>query len=1196
MHVLLNDRFVEQTSELRQRYASVLSPTAVHTFHPMVGGEGRSPDGQWRAAANEALRDAAIAAIAPDVVVVTSLFEGFADEATISVPTAPRRWSNAVVLYDLIPLLHPHHFLQDPTMASWYRQRVEHLSRADLLLAISDASRLDSLTNLGRNADSVVNISAAIDPAFTAGSTDLQPNEAAVAIAHGLDRPFVMYTGGIDPRKNIDRLIAAYAALPHHLREAHQLAIVCAVDDVARTRLFEQANALGLGPHDVVLTGYVSDHDLRCLYRASTAFVFPSWYEGFGLPVLEAMASGRAAIGSNCSSIPEIIGRADALFDPHDTTSISQAIERVVIDHEFRADLERSGLERATQFSWDNTAKRALAAIEQLPPRHAAVTTARPRLAYVSPLPPIPSGISDYSAELIPELARHYDIDLIVADEASLTLDHGLPTRTVPWFREHHAEFDRVMYHFGNSEFHQHMFDLIEEVPGVVVLHDFFLSGLIAYMDAIGAAPGFWCRSLYQSHGYSGLQALTADTTGNGVMWTYPTNLRVIQNSDGVIVHSQYSRRLAEQWLGDGVGQDWALIPLLRVPFDASPAARAAARRKLGFAETDFVVCSFGMTGSTKLNHRLLTAFTTSVLAHDTSVKLLFVGENIGGPYGHDFLASLQQLGDDTRFTCTGRVDADEFHTYLLACDLAVQLRTMSRGETSAAILDCMNAGAPLIVNANGSTADLPAGVAHMLPDEFSDAELVDALQLLRTRPDQRRDIAEAAHHWLREVHQPGRCADRYHEAIERFAEVASSPSGIQRALGGFAADAPHEHDVYDLAEAAARTFRPRPVERQLFVDVSELVKRDAHTGIQRVTKNVLHELLRRPPQGMRVEPVYASFEHGYRYARSFTTGLLGTPPTWLPDAPIEYGPGDVFLGLDLQPIVIPHHAAFFSRLRAAGVQVHFVVYDLLPLVVPHTFHPGAADMHATWLRVVAENDGALCISEATAADLRDWLALHSPDRGPHVGTFRLGANLPDATRSTGYHDDAVAVLAALAARLTFTLVGTIEPRKAIEQVLHGFELLWGDGVDVNLAIVGKHGWMVEQLIERLEAHPEHGQRLHWVQGASDEYLESLYGFSDCLVAASVAEGFGLPLVEAALRRLPVIARDIPVFREVAGAHAQYFTGDEPEAIAAAVDEWIERRAQRTIIQPIGIPTLSWRECADELLALLPLDELRTGG
>ncbi len=136
-------------------------------------------------------------------------------------------------------------------------------------------------------------------------------------------------------------------------------------------------------------------------------------------------------------------------------------------------------------------------------------------------------------------------------------------------------------------------------------------------------------------------------------------------------------------------------------------------------------------------------------------------------------------------------------------------------------------------------------------------------------------------------------------------------------------------------------------------------------------------------------------------------------------------------------------------------------------------------------------------------------------------------------------------------------MVGTIEPRKSHAQVLRGFDLLWQSGADVNLVIVGKPGWMVDDLVQTLDEHPEAGRRLHWIKDASDEYLESVYRFSNCLIAASLAEGFGLPIIEASAYGLPIIARDIPVFRELAGDRPLYFEGDRPEAIEAVVRQWL---------------------------------------
>ena len=163
-------------------------------------------------------------------------------------------------------------------------------------------------------------------------------------------------------------------------------------------------------------------------------------------------------------------------------------------------------------------------------------------------------------------------------------------------------------------------------------------------------------------------------------------------------------------------------------------------------------------------------------------------------------------------------------------------------------------------------------------------------------------------------------------------------------------------------------------------------------------------------------------------------------------------------------------------------------------------------------------------------------------------------------------------------------MVGTIEPRKGHEQVLSAFESLWRGDLDANLVIVGKQGWMVEQLIDRIRAHPELGKRLFWLEGPGDDQLQRLYEVSNCLLVASLGEGFGLPLLEAAVHGLPILARDLPVFREVAGDCATYFRGSEPQELADAIVRWVEEN-ERGIHRPSrDIPCRTWRQSAGELM------------
>jgi glycosyltransferase involved in cell wall biosynthesis len=143
-------------------------------------------------------------------------------------------------------------------------------------------------------------------------------------------------------------------------------------------------------------------------------------------------------------------------------------------------------------------------------------------------------------------------------------------------------------------------------------------------------------------------------------------------------------------------------------------------------------------------------------------------------------------------------------------------------------------------------------------------------------------------------------------------------------------------------------------------------------------------------------------------------------------------------------------------------------------------------------------------------------------------------------------------------------------------------EQLWADKVDANLVIIGNQGWKTEDLVEKIHCHPELNNRLFWLQGISDEMLEQVYRAADALLAASKGEGFGLPLIEAAQYGLRVIARDIPVFREVAGEHAYYFRGEEPRDLADALRSWL--LLGNAAPASIGIPWLTWEQSSRQLL------------
>jgi glycosyltransferase involved in cell wall biosynthesis len=372
----------------------------------------------------------------------------------------------------------------------------------------------------------------------------------------------------------------------------------------------------------------------------------------------------------------------------------------------------------------------------------------------------------------------------------------------------------------------------------------------------------------------------------------------------------------------------------------------------------------------------------------------------------------------------------------------------------------------------------------------------------------------------------------------------------------------------------------------QLLVDLSELVRTDARSGIQRATRGVLGALLEAPPPGVRVVPVY---DAGGFYAYAPLPGPDGALAPWAAgeETPISVAAGDIFFGLDLAAEQVPRNAAVLRDLKTHGVRLYFVVYDLLPARHPEWFFDGAQAWYTRWLAEAARlADGLICNSHATVNDLLDWCDEHPPERATplYVGCARLGADLQKAQPVYGLQASDEDVLAAVAARPTLLMVGTLEPRKMHAQALDALELMWRDGADVNLAIVGKVGWNVDDLASRLRTHGELGKRLLWVERASDEMLLKLYERASALLVASAGEGFGLPLIEAAQHGLPVIARDLPVFREVGGAHAWFYEAGTPADLASALFRWFELRARGTVPASSGMPFLSWADSAVEFL------------
>ena len=1168
----LSGLFPDTIEPIRAAFDGLIPQDHIRVWHALGPVNERKAGNEARREVAELIREAFLASLQPDVIHISSLFEGYVDDAVTSVGRFDKRTCITSSLYDLIPLLNPGHYLdQNCFYKRFYERKMRFLGNIDRHLAISDATRKEALITLELDESDVVNVSTATEMNCEDRllSAEAKPEPSA---KFGITKQFIFYSGGADNRKNLPRLIEAYAALPLNLRGHCQLVLAGKIPESTATEFQRLAKTAGLRSEDLVLTGYVNDDELKELYRSCRLYIFPSWHEGFGLPLLEAMACGAPVICSNNSSLPEVVGFERALFDPFDTSSITAKMLQAMTDDVFRAELVEHGKKQVKKFSWDETAKRAITAWEEL--------SIEPNRNY--------PDVSTNSSRLYQCISHHLDNNneaelFALATQLSLNEMCGV---------------ERQLF-LDISELSQR-----DSATGVQRVVRGYLRWLLK-----SPPKGFRVEPVYatQIEGYRYARRFTQRFLGQGESMASDDPVRWQRGDVFFGLDMQHHVQLAHESFYrqirlDGVTVKFMVYDLLPIQlpdlFKDSDAGVLHSRWLSLILETDGAICISKATADAFEEWWTNQGASPSGNFQNSWVH---IGADIDGsrpsqgmPENADEV--LETIESRITFLCVATLEPRKGQAQILGAleelwaegiDVNIILVGQKGWQTERLVKLIQNhvENSKRLFWLEGISDEFLEKVyvastcliAASINEGFG-LPLIEAarykLPLIARDCPVFREVAGNNAHFFQGL-DPGELASSIKEWLElyRFGRQPSS-SALRYSTWERSTDA--------LKKALIDRNYPR---KQLLVDISELVQRDAKTGIQRVVRNVLREWLEKPPEGWRVEPVYALVDQDYRYARKFTANFLGLPNVNISDDPIDYAPGDVFFGLDLQPQVQVAHRKFYQSLRRHGVEVKFLVYDLLSLSFPQYFPEGSSEGHAAWLDVVSENNGAVCISKATSEEFNSWM---QKNRSSHAARFKnhwfhLGANGIEVSSRKELPDDAERTLSYLSGGVTFLMVGTLEPRKGHAQVLDAFETLWSEGRKVNLVIVGKQGWLVSELIKRLCSHPELNAQLFWLENISDEYLKRVYGVSTCLIAASYGEGFGLPLIEAAQHHLPVIARDIPVFSEVAGSHAFYFTSRDPGGLAKMIVTWIVLFKKNQHPRTDSLKWLTWRESAKNL-------------
>lgn len=369
---------------------------------------------------------------------------------------------------------------------------------------------------------------------------------------------------------------------------------------------------------------------------------------------------------------------------------------------------------------------------------------------------------------------------------------------------------------------------------------------------------------------------------------------------------------------------------------------------------------------------------------------------------------------------------------------------------------------------------------------------------------------------------------------------------------------------------------------RRLFVDVSTIVRHDAQTGIQRVVRSVCRELCR-DQSGLTIHAVAATKWRPYAVVE---TDLLPQSPTALTRGRLELGLGDAFLGLDLSAHLFSRREGQLRRWSEAGAEIATVVYDLLPLAHPEWFNPRTARYFHRWLDVVGRRANVvLPISQSVQADLTKYLTAHHSERAPQIRSEVLPLSGDIGQFEHDSHAKLDPVTETMRSRPAVLMVGTVEPRKGYSVALAAHRHAWATSPATAplLIMAGKAGWRTADMQAELRRLNLDRDGAIWLEDVDDSKLHELYRACRCVLVASRGEGYCLPLHEALAYGKPVLARDLPVLRELHSPMISYFTADDPSSLAAALVDI----ATRALPSPTIPPVRGWADTVRTILHAL---------
>jgi len=670
-------------------------------------------------------------------------------------------------IYDLIPLV-----LRAECLDTWpehvrreYLRRVQRLPVwADRLVFISEHSRRDYEQFDSRVSPRADVVPLAVDHARFWPHTAPSPAR----------EPYVLYIGGFEcPRKNMARALEAFALLVRSAPAAWQrlaFYVVCGYNARQREAFLQRAKQLGVGER-VRLTGYVDDDTLAELYRQAAVFFFPTLYEGFGLPVLEAMACGVPVVATRVSSLPEVAGDVAyycSATDPHD---MARLLLQALQERDGPSSRRAAVLARAREFRWERTAA-AYARLFTAAMRsrlHSVHGPKRPRIAHVVAALPRPLGLFGHSADVVSCLAVNADVTIYVPQPMGRRSLADLEVKPLSELPADLEQFDAAVYQIdGDGPHDACVRTLAQKYPGIILLPELKLSPLATAQPHTHASSQA-CSSSSEHRTSSGLAGRPFGPSANDcTIWESAWALAGC--SHAILVGSQWAR--GQLPVFDNV----FVVPHVQVPI-APPEARAELefRQRFGLRPEQFVLGAFGKVNAERLD--LLLRAVRALGQQGYPVRLL-LDAGWGDAAGHACLADLAADGARS-VVCTGGLDAEMLATAISVCDVVLHVRCPSAGALPLPLAAALSLGKACLVSNERQFAELPDSVCWKVDrGAFELQQLVAYVQTLLGQPAVRRQLETNARFFTATYATCQAAAERYLDVVR----LVSAAGGCREA------------------------------------------------------------------------------------------------------------------------------------------------------------------------------------------------------------------------------------------------------------------------------------------------------------------------------------------------------------------------------------------------------------------------------